>query len=96
MAQIKRSQYLCTNCHKESTRCRCGRDYRRYSLNEWDCDRCRTTVSSHGGRDTSCSKCGAQYNGSGQRLRDDWRSNPSTYNDDIGDLEGLEIQHAGD
>lgn len=96
MAKIKRSQCVCTNCQKDAPQCCCDKDYRRYSLNEWDCDRCKTTVSSHGGRDTECPKCGAQYNGSGQRLRDDWRDNPSAHNADIGDLEGFEIQHAGD
>lgn len=96
MAQIKRSQQLCSNCHKESPQCRCTTKYRPYTHSEWECDRCKTTVSSHGGRDTECPKCGAQYNGSGQRLRDDWRGNPSLYNDDIGDLDGFEIQHAGD
>lgn len=38
----------------------------------------------------SCS-CGAEYNVSGQRLRDDYRSNPSLYNEDIGDMEGFEM-----
>jgi hypothetical protein len=27
-------------------------------------------------------------------LRDDWRGNPSNYDDEIGDLEGYEQQHA--
>jgi hypothetical protein len=31
-------------------------------------------------------------NASGQRLRDDWRGNPSVYDDEIGDMEGFEIQ----
>lgn len=44
----------------------------------------------------SCSNCGANYNVFGQRLREDWRGNPSVYDDDISDLDGYEMQHAGD
>lgn len=46
--------------------------------------------------DVDCPRCGACYNLWGQRLRDDWRGNPSMYDDEISDLEGFEIQHAGD
>lgn len=63
---------------------------------EWPCKRCGTKVYSFAGRDADCKNCGACYNGSGQRLRDDWRSNPSCYDDEIGDLEGYEMQHAND
>lgn len=28
-------------------------------------------------------------------LRDDWRGNRSNYDDEIGDMEGFELQHAG-
>lgn len=63
---------------------------------EKDCDRCGRTISRwRGMADVSCS-CGAEYNAGGQRLRDDWRGNPSTWDDEVGDLEGYEIQHAGD
>ncbi len=96
MAEIKRCEYICSNCQQEATLCSCIDDYRRYSIREWDCDNCKRTVASHGGRDTECTNCGAQYNGSGQRLVDDWRGNPSLYNDDIGDMEGHEIQHSVD
>lgn len=43
--------------------------------------------------DITCPQCGANYNCSGQRLRDDLhtRVNPSEYDDDIGDLEGDEL-----
>lgn len=62
----------------------------------WDCEKCGAEVRRYRGeRDASCS-CGAQYNSGGQRLRDDWRDNPSNYDENIGDLEGYEIQHAGD
>jgi hypothetical protein len=37
--------------------------------------------------------CGAWYNASGQRLRDDWQSNPSWSDPDFegGDMEGYEV-----
>lgn len=61
------------------------------------CDNCGSTVERwHGQSYPSCGRCGAEYNAGGQRLRDDWRGNPSTWDDEIGDLEGYEIQHAGD
>ncbi|BBY54057.1 hypothetical protein H7J07_05465 [Mycobacterium koreense] len=63
----------------------------------WDCDRCGTEVAHYPGMgDVDCPDCGACYNASGQRLRDDWRDNPSNYDDDISDLDGYEMQHAGD
>lgn len=49
----------------------------------------------YGYGDVTCA-CGAEYNSFGQRLRDDWRNNPSVYDDKIGDLEGYELAHAGD
>lgn len=64
---------------------------------EGECDHCGAKVyRSRGGYDVDCDICGAMYNASGQRLRDDWRGNPSNYDDDISDLDGYEIQHAGD
>lgn len=63
----------------------------------WPCERCGATVERYRGQsDVECRKCDAQYNAFGQRLRDDWRGNPSNYDEDISDLEGLEIQYAGD
>lgn len=62
----------------------------------WDCGKCGKEVRRYRGQsDVSC-KCGAQYNAGGQRLRDDWRGNPSNYDDEISDLDGYELQHAGD
>ena len=46
--------------------------------------------------DEVCDNCGQWYNSSGQRLRDDWYRNPSNYDDDISDLDGYEMQYAGD
>lgn len=61
-----------------------------HSIYSWKCEKCGRTVTNYGGRDESCA-CGAQYNAFGQRLRDDWRDNPSNWDDDIGDMEGFEI-----
>jgi hypothetical protein len=44
----------------------------------------------------SCHKCDAQYNASGQRLRDNWRDNRSNYDDDVSDMDGYEDSLAGD
>lgn len=64
--------------------------------NRWDCERCGKEVRRYRGQyDVQC-ECGTFYNAAGQRLRDDWRGNPSNYDDEIGDLEGFEIQHSGD
>lgn len=58
----------------------------------WPCARCGRTVTRYRGQgDVGCGGCGAQYNASGQRLRDDWRDNPSNYDENIGDMEGFEI-----
>lgn len=57
-----------------------------------NCDRCNEILERWRGQgDIDCHRCGAAYNCSGQRLRDNWRDNPSNYDDDIGDLEGYEI-----
>ena len=62
----------------------------------WDCQKCKAEVRRYRGQsDVSCD-CGAQYNASGQRLRDDWRGNRSNYDSEIGDMEGYEMQHSGD
>ena len=58
--------------------------------------RCGETVELPSGWANQCGRCGTEYNGAGQRLRDDWRGNPSLYDDEVGDLEGFEQQHAGD
>lgn len=65
---------------------------------EWeaDCEQCGKLVMRFRGQDDVSCNCGAEYNCFGQRLRDDWRGNPSNYDDDISDLEGYEMQHAND
>lgn len=60
------------------------------------CERCGQTVERWYGMSSVSCGCGAEYNAFGQQLRDDWRGNPSNYDDEIGDMEGYEIQHAGD
>jgi hypothetical protein len=58
----------------------------------WDCEHCGREVRRYRGQgDVDCSDCGACYNAGGQRLRDDWRRNPSAYDNEIGDMEGFEI-----
>lgn len=58
---------------------------------------CGTKVERYRGEsEVVCPTCDAEYNASGQRLREDWRGNPSNYDDEIGDMEGYEIQHAND
>lgn len=66
------------------------------SYSMWACDCGEEVYRYRGESDVSCGECGAWYNASGQRLRDDWRGNPSNYDDEIGDLEGYERQHAYD
>lgn len=62
----------------------------------WDC-KCGEEVRRYRGEgDVDCHKCGRCYNAGGQLLRSDWRNNPSNYDDEIGDLEGYEMQYAGD
>ena len=49
-----------------------------------------------GETDVSCGTCGAWYNASGQRLRDDWHGNASNWDENVSDMDGFEAQHAGD
>jgi hypothetical protein len=59
----------------------------------WTCGRCKDEVTRYRGQsDVDCPNCGACYNASGQRLRDDWRNNRSSWDDDCGDMEGFEEQ----
>lgn len=56
----------------------------------WHCANCGAHLERwRGGGDQICT-CGAEYNAFGQRLRDDWRANPSWQNEDIDDLSGFE------
>lgn len=57
----------------------------------WHCGACGAHLERYrGGGDMACN-CGAEYNAFGQRLADNWRSNASLYDDEIGDLEGYEL-----
>lgn len=65
----------------------------------WRCNtgKCDATVSRFRGQgDVKCWNCGQWFNAFGQRLRNDWMDNPSNHDENISDLEGFEIQHAGD
>lgn len=76
---------------------RMERDRHDADVSRGTCDACGAEVVRYKGEsDIECPACQAQYNCFGQRLRDDWRGNPSNYDDDISDLEGFERQHAGD
>lgn len=60
--------------------------------NTWECKRCNRTIERYRGMNDIQCQCGAWYNSFGQQLRDDWQGNPSNYDEDIGDLEGFEMQ----
>lgn len=68
-------------------------DFERAELTHtWECGRCGKKVKRYRGqRDVTCA-CGAEYNSFGQRLRDDWRGNSSTWDADVDDMEGFERQ----
>lgn len=58
----------------------------------WDCERCGREVRRYRGEYDAACECGAQYNASGQRLRDNWRDNPAWRDDDIDDMTGYEVE----
>ena len=62
----------------------------------WDCDKCKREVRRYRGSSSASCECGAQYSINGQRYRDNWRDNPSNYDSEIGDMEGYEMEMAGD
>lgn len=63
--------------------------------NWWMCDCGEWCFRYRGEGDQQCI-CGQNFNASGQRLVSDYRGNPSMWDDEIGDMEGYEIQHAYD
>jgi len=65
----------------------------RNGYSRWDCEKCGEEVRRYRHQsDVDCNNCGACYNAGGQRLRDDWRGNPSAHDDEISDLDGFELQ----
>ena len=56
------------------------------------CESCGYDVERYRGQSEVTCGCGAEYNASGQRLRDDWRENRSNYDYDVSDMDGYEIQ----
>ena len=63
------------------------------------CDECGEDIARYPGEgDISCPRedCFAQYNAFGQKLRSNWASNPSSYDEDISDLDGYEMSFAGE
>lgn len=61
----------------------------------WLCD-CGSEVRRYRGESDVQCECGAWFNASGQRLRDDWMGNRSNYDDDVSDMDGYEAQYADD
>jgi hypothetical protein len=57
----------------------------------WDCERCGREVRRYRGQSDVDCHCGACYNAGGQRLRDDWRSNASNWDEDVSDMDGFEV-----
>lgn len=61
------------------------------------CGRCGHEMERYTGMsEVSCHKCGTTHNAFGQRLRDDWAGNSSNWDEDVSDMDGYEIQYAGD
>lgn len=57
----------------------------------WACTSCKFEVRRYRGQsDVDCPSCGACYNASGQRLRDNWRDNRSNWDDEVSDMDGYE------
>lgn len=57
----------------------------------WTCD-CGETIERYRGQgDVTCTNCEQEYNAFGQRLRRGWSDNPSSYDENISDLEGDEL-----
>lgn len=66
---------------------------------DWEkaCGKCAHPITRYRGMAyVYCGNCGAEHNAGGQLLRDDWRGNPSSWDEDISDLDGYEMQHADD
>jgi len=61
----------------------------------WDCD-CGREIRSYGYRSEVDCECGQWYNACGNRLRSNWQSNRSNYDEDISDMDGYESSFAGD
>lgn len=57
----------------------------------WEC-RCGQEVRRYRGQGDVLCECGQWFNASGQRLRSDWMSNRSNYDEDISDLDGYEME----
>lgn len=60
----------------------------------WDC-RCGYEVRRYRGQSDVLCGCGQWFNASGQRLRNDWQSNRSNYDEDVSDMDGYEDSYAG-
>ena len=58
----------------------------------WHCGRCGRHIERYWGQGDGVCLCGAQYNGWGQRLRDDWSPPPLGFEElELPDLEEYEL-----
>lgn len=69
----------------------------------WDCEAinryrrvCGIEVRRYRGMGDVTCDCGQSYNAFGQRLRSDYRGNSSMWDEDVSDMDGYEMQHAGE
>ncbi len=66
-------------------------------MRTFHCGSCNATIETFDGySDVTCPDCGQEHNAYGQRLRANWRNNPSNYDEDISDLEGYEMSFHDD
>jgi hypothetical protein len=61
----------------------------------WHCGACDAHLDRYRGSGDQTCQCGAEYNAFGQRLRSDWRSNASNYDDEVDDMTGFEVSQLG-
>ncbi|MGN6413949.1 hypothetical protein [Flexivirga sp.] len=57
------------------------------------CERCGPPVERWRGQgEVDCPRRGASYDAGGQRLRDDWRENLASSDNELDELEGFELR----
>lgn len=61
----------------------------------WLCD-CGAEVRRYRGTGDVLCACGQWFNAFGQRLRSDWQSNRSNYDEDVSDMDGYEDSYGDD
>lgn len=61
------------------------------ATNWWHCANCDRHMDRYRGQGDQNCDCGAEYNAFGQKLRSNWRDNPSVYDEDVDDITGFEL-----